>query len=169
MGSLYRQRQQALPGCSAISVNATVTSSGNPADIIDFVLTHGSPSPFGIALDRPILPHSRQQVGDHHPPLQQHQGQPPTADCDIQMRRPSSHGGADSRLGHGFLREPEGYCDGAFLVMNALPITSVSILVRAYVATASSGVLTIGSFSLREVLSRTGVPVNSPNTSISRW
>ena len=36
------------------------------------------------------------------------------------------------------------------------------------VSTACSGVITIGSFSLNEVLSRIGTPVCRPNSSISR-
>ena len=48
------------------------------------------------------------------------------------------------------------------------PITSMSILVRRKQSSASSGRQTIGSFSLNDVLSTSGIPVRSRNNSISR-
>ena len=52
--------------------------------------------------------------------------------------------------------------------MTVLPITSISILVRRKQSSASSGRQTIGSFSLNDVLSTSGIPVRSRNASIKR-
>ena len=49
-----------------------------------------------------------------------------------------------------------------------LPSTSTSMRVFWNVSTACSGVITIGSFSLNDVLSRIGTPVCRSNSSISR-
>ena len=48
------------------------------------------------------------------------------------------------------------------------PSTSRSIRVSRNVRTASSGVITIGSFSLNDVFSRIGTPVSRPNSRIRR-
>jgi len=48
------------------------------------------------------------------------------------------------------------------------PSTSRSIFVFRNVSTACSGVITIGSFSLKDVLRRTGTPVRFSNSLISR-
>ena len=49
------------------------------------------------------------------------------------------------------------------------PMTMRSILVRRKQSSASAGVLTIGSFSLNEVLSTSGTPVMRSNSEINRW
>ena len=48
-------------------------------------------------------------------------------------------------------------------------MTTASIRVRWKHANACSGVSTMGSFSLNDVLSRIGVPVRSANAEMSAW
>ena len=53
--------------------------------------------------------------------------------------------------------------------MKKLPSTSTSIFVRKKQSSASSGRQTTGSFSLNEVFSTIGTPVNSRKLEINRW